>query len=117
MRTANMTEGQQRAFELYLRRIQQAQQQNSWELRDHLLRSVARYIATGVPPQSDFLQSILEDSLSKSIGHADRDSMKNLESWARLLYTYVPAAAWGSREAIESWEGIEFIMEEEEEEV
>ena len=114
MYTANMTEGQQRAFEWYLKRFQQAQQRNGWELRDHLLGSVARYIATGVPPQSDFLQAVLEDSLSKAIGHADSDSMDNLKAWAQLLYTYVPAAAWGSEEQVEKWEGIEFeIMEEE----
>ena len=104
----NMTEGQQRAYQWYLMRFQEAQQRNGWELRDHLMRSVARYIATGQPPQSHFLRAILEDSLSKSIGNADSDSMRNLKSWARLLYSYTPAESWGSRQSIESWDGIEF---------
>ena len=109
-----LTAKQQRAYDWYFRAIQEAKERNGWELRDHLLRSVARYIATGVPPQSDFLQAVLEDSLSKAIGRADKESMKNLESWARLLYTYIPAESWGSREAIENWEGAEFEIREEE---
>ena len=111
MRTAEKT---CKAYQWYFMRFQEAKERNGWELRDHLMRSVARYIATGVPPQSDFLQAVLEDSLSKAIGHADSDSMKNLESWARLLYTYIPSESWGSEEQVEKWEGIEFeIMEEE----
>ena len=113
MYTTNMNEKQKRAHNWYMERFEHAKEQNDWELRRRLLLPLARYIATGRPPQSHFLRSLLYDSLSKSIGNADSDSMANLKSWAQLLYTYVPAAAWGSREAVESWEGIEFVEEAE----
>jgi len=75
---------------------------NQFVIRDDMVDSLRAYIDKRADP-GDFLLAVLEDSLGRAVGSADRDNMENLPAFAVWLYNEAPSIAWGSREKVQAW--------------
>jgi hypothetical protein len=67
-------------------------------LHDGLLRYVRQGIPTG-----DFLRAVLTNDLADACRRGDAVTVRFLAEIVEFLDTYVPADAWGSREAWDRW--------------
>lgn len=51
----------------------------------------------------DFLQAVLEDSLTRAYGRADQTNREHMNDWVLWLYNDIPRSSWGDKEAVNEW--------------
>lgn len=81
----------------------------------HMHGAVKRYIMDGVQPGS-FLTAVLENDLFGAYGRADLVNAKALPEYVQFIYSYAPAACWGSPSKVKAWiehDGLEGVYGEE----
>ena len=69
---------------------------------DHLRSSLDNFIEHGIIP-GDFLTGVLEDSISKAVGHADDTSVELIPIISCWLFNEAPLKAWGSPKKVRAW--------------
>lgn len=73
-----------------------------FEIPDHTLAGLTRYIKFGCPVGS-FLRAVLENDLSGACGCADQEHLANLPAVVAYLYNEAPSQCHGSREKVLAW--------------
>lgn len=73
-------------------------------LPERTQEALDKWAQQGIPP-GGFLRAVLEDSLSKAMGKADKENMANMPAICAYVYNRIPAACWGSEEKVMLWKG------------
>lgn len=69
----------------------------------HLHRGIRGYVLHG-QPVGDFLTACFANDFREAVGRADDEALAAILEIARLLYGYVPAESWGSRDHVRAWQ-------------
>ena len=60
------------------------------------------YLEDGILP-GGFLTAVLENDFMGAVNRADDENIKLLQNYIIVLYSYLPEAAWGSKEKVRAW--------------
>lgn len=71
-------------------------------IRADVLDSLIRYAETGCPT-GGFLAAVLSNDLIDAVARADAHNRRTLCDIAGFVYTEMPRACYGSREAVRQW--------------
>lgn len=72
----------------------------------HMKGAAELYLLHGVRPGS-FLEAVLANDLADAVARADRQNREALGAWADWCIWCLPSRAWGSRDAVAEWRGLE----------
>lgn len=72
------------------------------EISGYIIDSLDRYVNDGIPP-GGFLTAVLANDLTNAFAKADAYNYQMLGDIVRFVFNKVPAAAWGSHEAVDQW--------------
>lgn len=67
---------------------------------ERLMGGLLRYRDDKILP-GHFLTAVLENNLTKAIGHADDESLAHLKEIVLWVYAELPGDSWGSKEKVE----------------
>jgi hypothetical protein len=81
------------------------------EIPHHMRNTAELYLLHGVRPGS-FLEAVLENDLAGAVGRADHYNRGALAAWVDWCFWCLPSRAWGSREAVAKWRGLEGSTDE-----
>lgn len=73
-----------------------------YNIPPHTRESLRRYADDGVPT-GGFLYAVLTNKLFEAVGRADSENSLALRDIAMYIYNELPAASWGSEEAVHNW--------------
>lgn len=80
-----------------------AEEQNRRQvIPKHTKEALELYVHSGIKP-GGFLQAVLRNDLFGAYGRADALNIQNMFAIISYIYNYVPSAAHGSEEQIETW--------------
>jgi len=72
-------------------------------LPEHMREAAREYVEYGAPVGS-FLTAVLENNLIEAYKCADDTNTAAMRDWAFWVYDQLPGGAWGSPEAVRSWQ-------------
>ena len=75
---------------------------NGFYIPERMMGGIKRYVEHGVQPGS-FLTAIIENNLSRAVGQADNENLKNIPAFVSYFYNECPLACWGSPEKMKGW--------------
>lgn len=80
-----------------------------WEDIPRYMQDTAKlYLLRGVRPGS-FLEAVLASDLADAVARADRQNREALGAWVDWCLWCLPSRAWGSRDAVAEWRGLEAL--------
>ena len=68
----------------------------------HIHNAVVGYVVDG-SSVGDFLQAVINNDLSKAVGHADTENTLNLPAVVSWFYNEAPSDCWGRTGAYRYW--------------
>lgn len=71
-------------------------------IRPDVIRSLDRYARERIPT-GGFLRAVLSNDLRGAFGRADADNRAALADIVSYVYNFLPAACWGSPQAVAAW--------------
>ena len=78
------------------------------EVSPDIVGGVVRYVEHGIPP-GDFLTAVLANDLQEAVGRADVHNLRALPNIVALVYNDLPGGAWGGRQSVKDWLGLNAV--------